>query len=147
MLFIKRIVCAIDFSPYSTLVAEYAVTMAKTFEAGVVVVYVAPVFSQYMSLNVSSKSIANLSDEIMEGAQERMREFVKENFSGVDAVGRVVPGVPADEILALAENSNANMIVMGTRGLTGLERMVFGSVAEKVLKGAFVPVLTICPPA
>ena len=146
MLFIKRIVCAVDFSMYSNLVAEYAVTMAKTFDSEVVVVYVAPVFNQYMSLNVSSKSIAGLSEEIVKGAEERMQEFIQENFSGVKATGRVVSGVPADEILSTAENSNADMIIMGTRGLTGIERMIFGSVAEKVLKGAFVPVLTICPP-
>ena len=64
---------------------------------------------------------------------------------GVDARGVVVVGYAAEEILALAESEQADIIVMGTRGRKGIDLILFGSVAEKVVKNATCPVLTIRP--
>ena len=63
----------------------------------------------------------------------------------VDARGVVVVGYAAEEILALAESEQADIIVMGTRGRKGIDLILFGSVAEKVVKNATCPVLTIRP--
>ena len=65
--------------------------------------------------------------------------------TGVDARGVVVVGYAAEEILALAESEQADIIVMGTRGRKGIDLILFGSVAEKVVKNATCPVLTIRP--
>ena len=74
-----------------------------------------------------------------------MADFVAEHFQGVDAQGIVVVGYAAEEILNLAEKEHADMIVMGTRGRKGLDLILFGSVAEKVVKNSKCPVLTIRP--
>ena len=63
----------------------------------------------------------------------------------MSAAGLVVTGYPAEEILKVAADRKADMIVMGTHGRTGIDRIIFGSVAEKVVKTAACPVLTIKP--
>jgi nucleotide-binding universal stress UspA family protein len=80
-----------------------------------------------------------------------MEEFVKDNHDAVTAAGvsdvrsRVLTGDVTDEILQYVKDNNANLIVMGTHGYKGLERVMFGSVADKVVKTACCPVMTINP--
>ena len=83
----------------------------------------------------------------MTGAEQGMADFVEENFKGVEAEGRVVVGYAAEEILKTAVKENCDLIVMGTHGRKGIDRILFGSVAEKVVKRSSVPVLTIRPHA
>ena len=83
--------------------------------------------------------------EIVSGAEKSMSEFVAQHFAGVDARGVVVVGYAAEEILAVAEKEQVDLIVMGTRGRKGIDLILFGSVAEKVVKNAACPVVTIRP--
>ena len=78
-------------------------------------------------------------------AETTMDEFVTENFKGLPARGVVLAGYPAEEILKAAETEQADLIVMGTHGRTGIDRIIFGSVAEMVVKTAACPVLTVKP--
>ncbi|MDR2161701.1 MAG: universal stress protein [Desulfovibrio sp.] len=142
---IQHILCALDLSQHSSLVAEYAVTLAKVFGAEVTVVYAAPALTQYVGFHVPPSSIENFVGEIVSGAEQTMQEFVAENFKEVKAVGKVVNGYAAEEILRMAEETKADLIVMGTHGRKGIDRILFGSVAEKVVKGSCIPVMTIRP--
>ena len=74
-----------------------------------------------------------------------MAAFTTDHFPGLSVEGLVRAGYPAEEILRLAEARHADMIVMGTHGRTGFDRMLFGSVAEKVVMAAACPVLTVKP--
>lgn len=142
---LKKILCALDLSDQSEAVAEYAVMLAKTFSASIVAVYAAPTLTQYTGFHVPPNTIDNFVGEIVTGAERSMSDFVSENFVGVEARGMVVVGYAAEEILALAESEQVDMIVMGTRGRKGIDLILFGSVAEKVVKNATCPVLTIRP--
>ena len=142
---IRKILCAVDLSEHSKLVAEYAATMAKSLNASVLVVYTAPTLSQYVGFHVPPNTIENFVGEIVSGAEESMRNFMQENFAGVEASGVVLVGYAAEEILNRAREEHADMIVMGTHGRKGIDRILFGSVAEKVVKNADMPVLTIRP--
>lgn len=142
---IKKILCAVDLSEHSRSVAEYATTLAKATGAGVIVVYTAPSLSQYVGFHVPPNTIENFVGEIVTGAEKSMESFVAENFPGVDAKGQVLIGYAAEEILNRAEDEKVDMIVMGTHGRKGIDRILFGSVAEKVVKNAKQPVLTIRP--
>ena len=144
---IKKILCAVDLSEISTQVADYSKTLARAFDAEVVVSYVAPSLSQYVGFHVPPTSIETFVGEIVSGAEKSMDEFLKENFSGVRARGQVSTGYAAEEILQTAEQEGVDLIVMGTHGRKGIDRVLFGSVAEKVVKGADVPVLTLRPKA
>ena len=143
---IKKLLCAVDFSDYSPLVADYANMIAGCAGAKTMVLYVAPSLSQYVGFHVPPSSIESFVGEIVTGAEDTMNEFVKDNFKDLNVEGKVVAGYPAEEILAIAEAEGCDMIVMGTHGRKGIDRILFGSVAEKVVKSSKVPVLTVRPP-
>ncbi|MGE4553680.1 MAG: universal stress protein [Desulfovibrionaceae bacterium] len=145
MVDIKRILCAVDFSDQSAHVADYARTLAKALDADVLVLYVAPSLSQYVGFKVPAAAIDDFVGEIVHGAESTMTEFVVKNFEGVEADGRVITGYAAEEILDTAAKEGVGMIVMGTHGRKGIDRILFGSVAEKVVKSAKCPVVTIRP--
>jgi nucleotide-binding universal stress UspA family protein len=142
---IKKILCAVDFSEVSSKVADYAQTLAKSLGASVKILYVAPSLSQYVGFHVPPTSIETFVGEILTGAEKSMEVFVQENFTEVEAEPKVVTGYASDEILNFAQEEQVDLIIMGTHGRKGIDRILFGSVAEKVVKGAKVPVLTIRP--
>ena len=142
---IRKILCAVDLSEHSKEVAAYAVMLAKTFGASVVVVYTAPSLSQYVGFHVPPNTIENFVGEIVTGAEKSMEAFVQEYFAGVEAHGQVLIGYAAEEILNRAHAEKVDIIVMGTHGRKGIDRILFGSVAEKVVKNADMPVFTIRP--
>ena len=144
---IKKILCAVDLSENSVHLAEYSSTLGKALGAEVCVLYVAPTLSQYVGFHVPPSSIENFVGEIVDGAVKNMEAFVAENLSGVKASGKVITGYAAEEILHYATEIKADIIVMATHGRRGIDRILFGSVAEKVVKNATQAVLTIHPSA
>ncbi|NJB68199.1 nucleotide-binding universal stress UspA family protein [Desulfobaculum xiamenense] len=145
MVQVNRILCAVDFSDYSPSVASYAQALAKCMNAEIIVLYVAPSLNQYVGFHVPPSSIENFVGEIVSGAEMTMDTFIDENFTDVSVTGRVATGYAAEEILETAHNEKVDMIVIGTHGRKGIDRILFGSVAEKVVKGSACPVLTIRP--
>lgn len=144
---INKILCAVDLSDHSKAVAAHAVMLAKAFNASVLVVYTAPSLSQYVGFHVPPNTIENFVGEIVTGAEKSMQAFVAENFAGVEARGQVLIGYAAEEILNRAHEEKVDVIVMGTHGRKGIDRILFGSVAEKIVKNADMPVYTIRPEA
>ena len=141
----KKILCAVDFSEHSPVVADYASTLAKKMGAEIMCLYVAPSLDQYVGFHVPPSSIENFVGEIVTGADSSMESFIDDNFKDVNVTGKVVTGYAAEEILSIAKNEKTDLIVMGTHGRAGIDRILFGSVAEKVVKAANCPVLTIRP--
>lgn len=142
---IKRILCAIDFSEASPLVAAYTKLLAQGLDAEVLVLYVAPSLSQYVGFHVPPSSIETFVKDIVQGADATMEKFLDENFAGVRVQGEVATGYAAEEILNHAKDQKVDMIIMGTHGRKGIDRILFGSVAEKVVKAAICPVMTVRP--
>ena len=142
---LQKIVCALDLSEHRKLVAEYATMLAKMSGASIVAVYAAPTLTQYTGFHVPPNTIDSFVGEIVSGAEKAMTDFVTEHFPEVQVKAEVVVGYAAEEILSLAENEDADLIVMGTHGRKGIDRILFGSVAEKVVKNSSRPVLTIRP--
>ncbi len=142
---IKNILCAVDFSESSERVAEYAATLAKASGAAVACVYVAPSLAEYVGFNVPQAALDTFVGDVVASADTTMHDFLSAHFKDVPVTGLVVTGYPAEEILKVATDRKADMIVMGTHGRTGIDRIIFGSVAEKVVKTAACPVLTIKP--
>ncbi|MEF2145654.1 MAG: universal stress protein [Desulfovibrionaceae bacterium] len=142
---IKKILCAVDFSEHSASVADYAQTLATALNAEIVCMYVAPSLSQYVGFKVPASSIDEFVGEIVSGAESTMEDFLTKHFEGIKTTGKVSTGYAAEEMLTLAEEEGVDMIVMGTHGRKGIDRILFGSVAEKVVKSAKCPVVTIRP--
>jgi nucleotide-binding universal stress UspA family protein len=142
---IKKILCAVDFADYSPQVADYARTLGEAFQAEIHVVYVAPTLAQYVGFQIAPSSIENFVGEIIAGAEQTMDTFLTENFAPNQAHGHVLSGYAAEEILSFANTHAVDLIVMGTHGRKGIDRILFGSVAEKVVKSAPMPVFTLRP--
>jgi nucleotide-binding universal stress UspA family protein len=142
---VKTILLSVDFSETAQYLAEYATIFAKGLGARLVVLYVSPSMNRYANLYVPTTSIQALVEQILEGANRVMGEFMAERFTGMDATGRVEYGYAPEKILETAKEVGADMIIMGTHGRRGVDRIIFGSVAEKVVKTAKIPVLTIRP--
>ena len=145
MLPIKKIVCPLDLSDLSARVAEYAVGMARAFGSEILVIYVVPSVNQYAVMDIPHHSLELFTEEISASAVKHMGKVTTKLFTGIKVETKILTGNPAEEIIKAARENKADMIVMGTRGRTGVDLFVFGSVAEKVVKNSKIPVLTVQP--
>lgn len=89
---------------------------------------------QYEIIDLPAASLPQLVGDIVSGAEKTMTDFITAHFSGVHASGKVVMGDAAEAIVNLAQSEGADIIIMATHGRQGLNRLLFGSVAEKVVK-------------
>ncbi|MCI5166489.1 MAG: universal stress protein [Candidatus Electrothrix sp. GM3_4] len=148
---IQTIITPVDFSDNAEMIAESAAYTAGKFGAVLHLVCVVQNFEDYSGFFVPPVNLPNLEEELLKSAQQRMDEFIadkKEQYLevGVAAVhSKVLTGDVSEEILQHAKDIACDLIVMGTHGYKGLERIMFGSVADKVVKNACCPVLTINP--
>lgn len=148
---ITRIVTPIDFSDNSRLIADSAAFMAGKFGAALDLIFVVQNFEDYSGFFVPQMHVPNLEEELMTGAEERMERFVEEvqkqcTECGISEVrSKVLMGDVAEQIVDYATEIRADLIIMGTHGYKGLEKIMFGSVADKVVRSALCPVTTINP--
>lgn len=143
---IQKILFPIDFSESIGKVIPWAINFAKQFNATLCLVSITPDMSSFASFYAPHTNIKGFQQEVLQGAETKMKELVGTRFKDVAKLeSRVLIGKPAEMIIELAHKEKADMIIMGTHGRTGLEKTIFGSVAEKVVKSAPCPVLTIRP--
>lgn len=142
---IKKILCALDLSEHSKTVANYTGMIAKMANASIHVVYVAPTMTQYTGFHVAPNTIDTFVGEIVTGAETAMEKFIADNFVDFEVTSEIAVGIANEEILEATKKVDADIIIMGTHGRKGIDRILFGSVAEKVLIESSVPVITIRP--
>ncbi|QJA06346.1 universal stress protein [Thermosulfurimonas marina] len=142
---IKTILFPVDFTEASERVAGYARLFTEKFGAKLIVLFVVEDIMRYAGFYVPHAALEKMEKDLFEGAQKRMAEFVEQNFSGMEVEPLVVSGEIAEKICEVAREKGADLIIMGTHGRRGLEKALFGSVAEKVVKTAPCPVLTVNP--
>lgn len=151
MLEIKTVVTPVDFSDNAKMIADSAAYIAGKFGAELHLLFVVQNFEDYSGFFVPPVNLPSLEQELHESAEQKMEEFVASFGETATAAGvstlrsKVLVGDVAEEILQYAEDSKCSMIIMGTHGYKGLERIMFGSVADKVVKSSCCPVLTINP--
>ena len=133
-----------DFSECAAEAQAVAVDLARRLDAELVLVQVlveAPLYSEGFISRRQVQTVYDAqrkwSEETLEARAEQLRQ------SGIKTSWRVQAGAPHEEIVRTAEEEHADMIVMGTHGRGGLNRMILGSVAERVIRLARCPVLTV----
>ncbi|WP_121823078.1 universal stress protein [Halostella salina] len=131
-----------DGSDHAAAAAEHAVGIAQAMDARVHALNVVD-FSR-VAASPNLRPPAELTERL-EAEGEKATEAVAERAreAGVDAVTAVVEGSPSRDVLAYAEDHGIDLIAMGTAGRTGLKRVLLGSTAERTLRHAEVPVLTV----
>lgn len=140
----KNILFATDFSESSDYAFQYAYSLAKKFNARLLLVHVINEPVDLRGFYVPHISFEKLEEEIEEGARKMMEKFCRTHIRDYDNYETViVPGIPYDEIIKKATAISADLIVLGTHGRTGLDHVLFGSTAEKIVRKSPVPVMTI----
>ncbi len=143
---VKKILVPVDFSDNSQKVFMAAVNVAEKFGAEIVCIFVVQSFEDYSGFFVPHMPVVQFQEEMQVSAQKKMSDFLEDNLpDGLAGSSKVVVGDVGEEIVAFAAQEKIDMIVMGTHGYKGLERVLFGSVAEQVVKTASCPVLTVNP--
>ena len=142
---IQHILVAVDLMEDSTFIAEYAKLFADKLGAKVTVVYATPPLSQYFGLYLPQDTIAKFHEDSEKGAVRELDEFVQKHFVGIDVQQKMANGQPQDVVLGVAEKGDYDLIIMGTHSRRGVDRIMFGSVANNVVKRADIPVLTVRP--
>lgn len=144
----EKIVTAVDFSENSDRAFEYALTLATKFEAELTIMHVINEPVDLRGFYVPHISFEQLEKEIEQGAVKMMEEFCAARLGSFSTYKTaIVTGIPYDEIIRKADEVGASLIVLGTHGRTGLDHLIFGSTAERVVRSANCPVMTIKLPA
>ncbi len=148
MLKIERILCPTDFSDFSERAYDYGLSLARHYKAELCLLHVVrPVIIGYPEYAIPD-SVNEFYGDLREHAEEQLREFAKvHGEGGVQATVAVEEGVATESILDFARDNSIDMIVMGTHGRRGFQRLTLGSVTERVLRSAGCPVLAVRKPA
>lgn len=137
----KHILVAVDFSSSSERAVELGVKLAGTFGAQLTLLHVweIPVYP-YMEFVVNSLEFIG---NVERAAQQRLATALSETQKQLPTARSLLKmGVPWEQILAAVKDEGVDLIVMGTHGRRGLSHALLGSVAEKIVRLARVPVLT-----
>jgi nucleotide-binding universal stress UspA family protein len=146
VLTLRHILVPVDFSETSDRALGYAIDLARKFEAQVTIVhaYQIPVYAFPEGAYITG---ADVAAQISTAAQGRLDALVEAHkVSGVPLSGVLRDGVPWEEINAVAAETKADLVIIGTHGRRGLMRALLGSVAENVIRTTSLPVLVIHGP-
>ena len=148
MLEVKRILCPLDFSEFSVRAYRHALSLAEHYRAKLVAQHTVEVWRHP---SASFAATANLYDEYCQAlrgnGKEQLKEFVKNyTHNKVEPELIVDEGIAADSILSFAQEQKSDLIVMGTHGLRGFDRLMLGSVTDRVMRRATCPVLAVREP-
>jgi nucleotide-binding universal stress UspA family protein len=140
----QRILVPVDFSDSSARALQHATKRAAESGGTLVIVHVVP--ADYGWLGIGREESRDLDRSLQRQAADRLRAFVDDHVrNAVAAELQVRIGQPAEEIITAARESKCDSIVLSTRGLTGLDRYLIGSVADRVARLAPCAVVLIRP--
>jgi len=147
----KRLLVPHDFSRCSAHALDVATALAGQSQAELTLLHVSPLPPNLPAdtrvAEADGATLVSIGELLTSGAQRQLAAIaapLKARGLRVQTLAQVTePGSPADAILRIARELESDLIVLGTHGRTGLAHLLLGSVAEKVIRGARVPVLTV----
>mgnify|MGYP005840616831 CR=1 FL=1 len=144
---IKKVLVPVDFSDYSKSSLRYAVNFAKLFNAEIYLIYVVEPVVYPPDFSMGQIAIPSIDVEIDKRALEELTNLAKKEIPP-DVKSQVVvkSGKPFVEIIETAVSEDIDLIIIATHGHSGIEHVLFGSTAEKVVRKAPCPVLTLREP-
>jgi nucleotide-binding universal stress UspA family protein len=144
---IKKILSPVDFSKESMKALSTAAELSKHFHAELLIVNVVPPVTTIVEetdYSFYSFDVPMYQDTLLRAAKKRLRTTISQKVSrGVKARSIVLPGDPAQTIVKTAKKQHVDLIIIATHGRSGWTHLVFGSVAEKVIRLAPCPVLVV----
>jgi nucleotide-binding universal stress UspA family protein len=142
----SKILFATDFSEVSEYAFDYAYTLAKNFNGRLIIMHVINEPVDLRGFYVPHISFDSLEHEITDAAEKMMKKFCSgklTDFTNYETV--IVSGIPYEEIISKADEEDVALIVLGTHGRAGIDHLLFGSTAERVVRRARCAVMTVRP--
>lgn len=144
---VERILFPTDFSEGSAHALPYAVDLARHYNAQVYILHVIYDIGKAFESHIPHVSTDEIHREMHNWASKELDKCCVEETRGVADIHKsIVVGVPYEEIIKFADKEKIDLIVIGTYGRSGLERFIFGSTAERVVRRAPCPVMTVRVP-
>ena len=144
---VDRILFPTDFSDGAQHALHCAVDLAEHYKSKLIILHVVYDVSQIVGMHVPHISTDEVFKEMNEWAMKEIGSCcIEETRALPDVEKKVVKGIPHEEILKFASDEKIDMIVMGTYGRVGIQRLMFGNTAEKVVRVAPCPVMTVKVP-
>jgi universal stress protein A len=141
---IDKILFATDFSEASELAFQYAILQAKQFNAKLLVFHVINELEFPIHGIFPDHYVEDFKKEMATAADRMMKEFCDKNCKDFEACQcKIEAGIPFKKIVEKAEAEDVSLIVIGTHGRTGAKHVVMGSTAEKVVRSASCPVMSV----
>src|SRR6266436_5027327 len=148
MLEIKFILCPIDFSEFSVTAYHHALSLADHYQAQLVAQHIVELW-RYPSASFAASAglYAEFRQALQESGMKQLQEFVKNHtYNEIQPELIVHEGIAPDSILSFAQAHKTDVIVMGTHGRRGYDRLMLGSVTDRVMRTAPCPVLAVSKP-
>lgn len=138
---IQKILVGSDFSSYSERALDYALNFAEKFGAEILLIHVIESFNYSVTDSMTvvghEKALSVTAAALLENQMKRL------NNLAINLESHLTHGSPYQEIIKKAEEDEVDLIVLGTHGRSGMEHLLLGSVAERVVRTASCPVLTV----
>lgn len=148
----RRILVPLDGSAYAEAALPVAVQLARAFDAELVLVRVAETSQIYRTLTPTAPTpiAVETLDEIAAQVRSEARSYLHQvaerlQREGVRVQSEVLEGFPTEQLLAYERDQTVDLVVMATHGRSGVSRLVFGSVAERILRLGQTPVMMVKP--
>jgi len=143
---IKKILFPHDLSENASKMIPYVLLVAKAYSSKIYLLHVVDDLPRWGKAYIPHTSMDVFQKEAVKAGEEAVDKLRKEQLRDhPDVETKVVSGDPGSEILSVIESEDVDLVIMGTHGRKGLEQILFGSVAENVVKRAPVPVMTVNP--
>jgi len=141
----KRILVPVDFSPPSDAALDYARSVAARYGASLHLLHIAEdPYRAFYSAEVLVPEVEGLREEILSDSEKRLKDRLRpSDATEFHATAESIIGTPAASIVEYAAGRDIDLIVMGTHGRGGMAHLLMGSVAERVVRTAPCPVLTV----
>ena len=141
---LQRILVPIDFSEHSKNALKYAIPFAKQFSASIDLLYVVEPTIYPADFSFGQIGFPNVEEELKTRGTQELDNLIEKEIAGKVPAKRVVCiGKPFYEINLYAEEQKIDLIIIATHGHSGMEQILFGSTAEKVVRKAPCPVLVV----
>lgn len=141
---VRQIVAPVDFNRHSDVLADYAFYMAKQLGAKLTFIHVVKQLPDYSDLDTAT--FQQLEQKFVDHAEKKMAEFMEKiHRNDQGCTGEVLCGNVADTIVQYAHDKKIDLIVISTHGAQGIEKVLVGSIADRVIKDAHCPTLVFNP--
>lgn len=142
---ISKIVVPVDLEQHTQKIVDFAIYIAKKMGVHLSFIHVTEFYASG-DMMLGSPSLETINQERIVRAKETMANLIQDNKSKYENIsGIVYKGEIVETIVKFAEEEDAGMVIIGTHGAKGLEKILLGSVAERVLKRVHCPTLTMNP--